>query len=240
MNRYEALGITGNRATLVTGIYNVVGPLANLVFIVFLLDRVGRRRPLMFGALGITLALVCEAAINSQNEDGTRHGYSIGGVFLFFCVTVIFSFSFGPVSWVYMSEIMPMQIRGKGNAFATGIGNWAVSTLWSQVSPIALGEIGWKFYFVFAGWSESLILILFLYIWYWATGLLTCCADLVVTIPTIYLLFKETKQKTLEEIDLLFGGRALGTLSSDLSGKGLGPAQGEAVQVEKVEKAPNV
>lgn len=61
-----------------------------------------------------------------------------------------------------------------------------------------------------------------------------------MTIPTIYLLFKETKQKTLEEIDLLFGGRALGTLSSDLSGKGLEPAQGEAVQVEKVEKAPNV
>ncbi|BCS21906.1 sugar porter family MFS transporter [Aspergillus puulaauensis] len=213
---YEALGITGNRATLVTGIYNVVGPLANLVFIVFLLDRVGRRRPLIFGAAGITLALVCEAAINSQNEDGTRHGYSVGGVFLFFCVTVIFSFSFGPVSWVYMSEIMPMQIRGKGNAFATGIGNWAVSTLWSQVSPIALGKIGWKFYFLFAGWN------------------------LVVTIPTIYLLFMETKQKTLEEIDLLFGGRALGTLSNDLSGKGLEPAQGEAEQVEKVEKAPNV
>jgi hypothetical protein len=25
-----------------------------------------------------------------------------------------------------MSEVMPMQIRGKGNAFATGIGNWLV------------------------------------------------------------------------------------------------------------------
>lgn len=163
LNRYEALGITGNRATLVTGIYNVVGPIANLIFIVFLLDRVGRRRPLMFGAAGITLALVCEAAINSQNEDGTRHGYSVGGVFLFFCVTVIFSFSFGPISWVYMSEIMPMQIRGKGNAFATGIGNWAVSTLWSQVSPIALGKIGWKFYFLFAGWSELFTLPYLLY-----------------------------------------------------------------------------
>jgi hypothetical protein len=35
--------------------------------------------------------------------------------------------SWGPISWVYMSEVMPMQIRARGNAFATGIGNWLVS-----------------------------------------------------------------------------------------------------------------
>ncbi|KAK5004482.1 hypothetical protein LTR28_008848, partial [Elasticomyces elasticus] len=111
---YNALGITGGRAVLV----------ADLIFIIFLLDRVGRRKPLLFGAVGITIALVCEAAINSQNPAGTRQALSIAGVFFIFSVSVIFSVSFGPVSWVYMSEIMPMQIRGRGNAFATGVGNW--------------------------------------------------------------------------------------------------------------------
>ena len=53
-----------------------------------------------------------------------------------------------------MAEVMPMQIRGKGNAFAVGIGNWAVGTLWNQVSPIALGKIQWRFYFVFVAWSQ--------------------------------------------------------------------------------------
>jgi hypothetical protein len=52
---------------------------------------------------------------------------------------------------------MPMQIRGKGNAFAVAIGNWAVSTLWNQVSPIALGKLQWRFYFVFVTWSQCLI-----------------------------------------------------------------------------------
>lgn len=47
-----------------------------------------------------------------------------------------------------------MQIRGKGNAFAVAIGNWAVSTLWNQVSPIALDQIHWKFYFIFVAWSK--------------------------------------------------------------------------------------
>lgn len=96
---YRALGFTGNRNTLVAGLYNCVGPIANLVFVVFLLDRVGRRRPMLFGSVAISLALICEAALNSQNADGQRIGYSIGGVFFLFAVSVIFSMSFGPCSW---------------------------------------------------------------------------------------------------------------------------------------------
>lgn len=96
---YKALGFTGNRNTLVAGLYNCVGPIANLIFIVFILDRVGRRKPLLFGTIGISLALICEAALNSQNPDGQRIGYSIGGVFFIFAVSVIFSVSYGPVGW---------------------------------------------------------------------------------------------------------------------------------------------
>ncbi|KAL2355263.1 general substrate transporter [Cryomyces antarcticus] len=189
---YDALGIKGHRNVLVAGLYNCVGPITNFFFIVFVLDRVGRRKPLLFGAVGITVALICEAILNSQNPDGTRTGLSIAGVFFIFCVSVIFSVSFGPISWVYTSEIMPMQIRGRANAFATGIGNWPVSTLFAQISPIALEKLGWRYYFVFAAFN------------------------VLVTIPTVYFVFKETKQISLEGIDLLFGERALGTLPQDL------------------------
>lgn len=91
---------------------------------------------------------------------------------------------------------MPMQIRGRGSAFATGIGNWLVSTIWSQVSPIGLGEITWNFYFVFVAFNVA------------------------VTFPTIFFMFKETKQMSLEGIDLLFGDRALGTLPQELEKEG--------------------
>ena len=33
---YNALGIEGHRAVLVAGIYNCIGPLANLIFIFFM------------------------------------------------------------------------------------------------------------------------------------------------------------------------------------------------------------
>ncbi|KAJ6043854.1 hypothetical protein N7499_006364 [Penicillium canescens] len=181
---YKSLGITGSRSTLVAGIYNCVGPLANFIFVVFILDRVGRRKPMLVATVAISLALSCEAVLNSQNPDGRRVGYSIGGVFFIFLVSVVFSMSFGPCSWVYMAEVMPMQIRGKGNAFAVGIGNWAVSTLWNQISPVALGKLQWRFYFVFVAWN------------------------LCISLPVIYFFFQETKQKSLEEIDLLFGGRS--------------------------------
>lgn len=124
---------------------------SDLFFITFLIDRVGRKRPLIFGVIGITTALICEAAVNSQIRDGSARNLNIAGVAFLFCVGIVFSVSFGPVSWTYMSEVMPYQIRGKGCAFATGIGNWLVSTFWAQVSPIALWKLGWKFYFVFVG-----------------------------------------------------------------------------------------
>jgi hypothetical protein len=37
-----------------------------------------------------------------------------------------------------------------------------------------------------------------------------------VTFPIVFFFFKETKQVSLEDIDLLFGERALGTLPDDL------------------------
>ncbi|KAJ5155774.1 hypothetical protein N7492_008577 [Penicillium capsulatum] len=178
---YDGLGITGSRNTLVAGIYNCVGPLANLVFVIFILDRVGRRTPMLLGSIAISLALICESALNSHNPDGQRTAHSIGGVVFLFIVSIAFSVSFGPCSWVYMAEVMPMQIRGKGNAFAVAMGNWAVGTLWNQVSPVALGQMQWRFYYVFVAWN------------------------LCVSLPVIYFFFPETKQKTLEEIDLLFG-----------------------------------
>jgi hypothetical protein len=40
--------------------------------------------------------------------------------------------------------------------------------------------------------------------------------NICVTIPVVFFFFKETKQVSLEDIDLLFGERALGTLPDDL------------------------
>ncbi|KAJ4357025.1 hypothetical protein N0V95_002831 [Ascochyta clinopodiicola] len=210
---YKNLGIEGDQNLLVTSIYNIVGPIFNLIFITFILDRVGRRKPLLIGTIGISIALICEAAVGSQIEGATgsrKKGLSAAGVFFLFLVSCIFSCSFGPISWVYASEIMPLSIRGRGSAFATGIGNWLVGTIWSQVSPVGLNKTKWRFYFIFVAWN------------------------LLITLPTVFLIFKETKQKSLEDIDLLFGERALGTLPDDLDDKQ------KEIELERIQNARKI
>lgn len=104
-----------------------------------------------------------------------------------------------------------MQIRARGDAFATGIDNWLISTFWSQLSPVALDKLGWKFYFLFIAF------------------------DIVVTLPVVYF-FKDTKLVLLEDIDLLFGERALGTLPDNLHKSGSSLAQPEPSAAEKVDE----
>jgi hypothetical protein len=53
----------------------------------------------------------------------------------------------------FRCEAMSMQIRARGNAFATGIGKWLVATFWTQVSLISLRSIGWRLYFVFVAFD---------------------------------------------------------------------------------------
>lgn len=44
--------------------------------------------------------------------------------------------------------------------------------------------------------------------------------DLCISFPVIFFFFRETKQKTLEEIDLLFGDRVLGTIPEGVQMQG--------------------
>lgn len=85
----------------------------------------------------------------------------------------------GIITWVYPSEIFPTAIRAQGNSLAT-FTNWALGLIIGQVSPIALSAIGFKYFYVFFVFN---ILAFFSYL----------------------LLFPETKGKTLEQMDELFG-----------------------------------
>lgn len=60
---------------------------------------------------------------------------------------VFYSFSWGPLLWVYLGEIFPNRIRDYGMAPCVAI-SWGINLLWSKVQPILLLNIGWKTWLV--------------------------------------------------------------------------------------------
>ncbi|KAL9714372.1 hypothetical protein Ac2012v2_002684 [Leucoagaricus gongylophorus] len=185
---YASLGITGSKALLVQGIYGAVGPIANFIFITLFLDRVGRKKPLLFGATVFVVLYSILAAIVATNPplpDGVQGVVNVAaqraGVAMIFMLSIFFSFSFGPVSWVLASEVFPTSTRSIGTSVAT-CSNWAFNTFIGQVSPIALQNVGWRFYILFI------------------------CLNFVDFVA-IFLFFPETKGKTLEQMNEVFGDK---------------------------------
>jgi hypothetical protein len=83
-----------------------------------------------------------------------------------------------PIPWFYPSEVTTTRIRSRGQALGAFI-NWMCVFTVVQITPIAIGSIGWKTFIIFA----------------------VFCACWV---PIVYCFFPETNQLMLEDIDHLF------------------------------------
>ncbi|KAI0042870.1 general substrate transporter [Auriscalpium vulgare] len=179
---YKSLGISSGKLLLIQGIYGAVGPITNFIFITLILDTVGRKKPLLFGAaMLVALFSVLSAIIASfpPGDGVTNFAAQRAGIAMIFLMSIVFSLSFGPVSWVLASEVFPTQTRALGTSVAT-CANWAFNVMLSEVSPIGMNKVGWKFYTLFIALNT---------------------VDFVL----IALFFPETKGKTLEEMAEVFG-----------------------------------
>jgi hypothetical protein len=59
-----------------------------------------------------------------------------------------FAFSWLSIPWIYPSEITPLSVRHIGAAVGTSA-EWLSAFLIAEVTPVALQNIGWKFFLVF-------------------------------------------------------------------------------------------
>ncbi|MET4538999.1 major inositol transporter-like SP family MFS transporter [Arthrobacter bambusae] len=138
----------GREAALTANIANgVISVLATFVGI-WLLGRVGRRRMLITGQIGTTSALVLIGIFSLVLPEGTLRGFVI------LALTVTFlAFQQGaisPVTWLMLSEIFPLKIRGLGMG-ASAFVLWIVNFLVGFGFPQLLAAIGLSnTFFVFA------------------------------------------------------------------------------------------
>ncbi len=103
----------------------------NLLFTMIamsVIDKIGRKKLLLTGAVGTTFCLAGVAAIFATNQ---RHDLLI---WLLVAYIAFFAFSQGAVIWVYISEVFPNRVRAKGQSLGS-FTHWIMNALISGVFP---------------------------------------------------------------------------------------------------------
>ncbi|GEO66400.1 sugar porter family MFS transporter [Levilactobacillus spicheri] len=145
------------------------------VVAMFLMDKVDRKKMLIFGASGMVLSLLVMYAI-LKFDNGSQAAAMVSAIAL----TVYIAFyacTWAPVTWVLIGEVFPLNIRGLGTSLCSAT-NWLADMVVSLTFPMMLSSWGLDNAFLFYA---------------------VICAVSVVVVHTKFL---ETRGKSLEEIEL--------------------------------------
>ena len=133
--------------------------LTNLIFTMVamsVIDKVGRKKLLLTGAVGTGVCLAGVAAIFATG----RHGdYLVG---LLMAYIAFFAFSQGAVIWVYLSEVFPNQVRAKGQGLGS-FTHWIMNAVISAVFPVMAASSGAIPFVLFA----CMMAVQFVVVWLW-------------------------------------------------------------------------
>lgn len=189
---FESLGVTGTSTRLFsTGFYGIAKTLGMCLFTFWVVESVGRRKGLLWGAaLGclpmwyiggysavadpVTAAADALAAGTSVSRDGW-------GYFAIVCVyinAIIICATWQGITWTYASEIFPVDVRMLCVSLTTAT-TWLGSFAIARSTPYMISDLGYGAFFFF-GAILSLMGV-------WA-----------------FFFVPETKGVTLEQMDALF------------------------------------
>ncbi|CAI2164591.1 11309_t:CDS:10 [Funneliformis geosporum] len=185
---FHNAGITSNSSSLLaTGINGLVNMLSTIPAILWI-DRWGRRPTLISGGtfMGISMLIVgCILAINGTKYYDTeldknfvqlKNTSSSYAIIVFIYIFVAsFAYSWGPTGWIYPAEIYPLRIRGKAMSVTTA-SNWLFNFVIGQIVPYLLDST----YIIFGVFG-------------------------IIMAVSVLIFYPETKGKSLEEMDGLFG-----------------------------------
>ena len=176
-NIFRNMGASTNSSLLQTILVGSVNLIFTVVAIVTV-DKFGRKPLMIIGALGMAVSMI------SLGLAFYTHNEGVMALIFMLSYTAFFAMSWGPVTWVLLSEIFPNSVRGAMSiaVSAQWIANWLVSLTF----PI-MNDNHWLTSLFNHGFS------------YWIYGVMGILAALFV-----WKLVPETKGKTLEEIEKIW------------------------------------
>ncbi|CAH2602166.1 putative metabolite transport protein YwtG [Rhodovastum atsumiense] len=145
---FRNLGFRPSDAILTTSFLQALAILSTIVA-ARIVDRAGRRPLLMAGAVAMAISLAAIGTVMSTPLAQTLAGHvaAVAAVALF---KMAFSFSWGPLVWVTMPEVLPHRARGTGMGVAT-LTNWMANLVVSFSFPILLASGAMAVFGVFVG-----------------------------------------------------------------------------------------
>lgn len=146
-----------------------------------MVDRLGRRTLFLISTAGMLVSYICWTALNSvfARDSNQTAGYAVlAFIFIYY---FFYDIAWTPLLWAYPAEIFPYTLRARGLTITLSSAYLGL-ILGQIVNPIAMTDIGWKYYTVF------------------------CCL-LAILLVIVYLCYPETRGHSLEEIAEIFDGK---------------------------------
>ena len=177
---FQSAGMSSaSTAILATAGIGVVNVLMTVVAM-RLMDSVGRRPLLLCGLAGMVAMLVVLAAGFAVGAKGAVAVLTVGAVALY---VGFFAVGLGPVFWLLIAEIFPLDVRGRGMSVAT-VANWGSNFVVTLLFPGVVARLG-------SAAAFGIFAVLSLAAWIYT-----------------YAAVPETSGRSLEEIEAQFRGDA--------------------------------
>ncbi|KAJ5550620.1 hypothetical protein N7535_001435 [Penicillium sp. DV-2018c] len=183
---FKNLGVTGNATNLfATGVYGIVKMVGCGVFLIFVADSLGRRRSLLWTSIAQGLAMLyiglyVRIAPPVPGAPVIPAGYvALVCIFLF---AAFFQFGWGPVCWIYVSEIPTARLRSLNVSFGAAT-QWLFNFVVARAVPNMLATVGPNGY---------------------GTYIIFACFCFTMSV-FVWFFIPETKGLSLEKMDELFG-----------------------------------
>lgn len=154
---FETLGIQGTSTKLfATGFYGIAKTLGMIVFSLYLVEKVGRRNGLIYGAFIGSLPMwyiggyVMKADPTAAAADGvvSQNGWGYLAMVCVYLYGFIYCATWQGITWVYCSEIFPLDIRMLCVAITTA-DQWLWSFIISRTTPYMITSLGYGTYMFF-------------------------------------------------------------------------------------------
>ena len=168
---FESMGVARDASMLQTIVMGLVNVIFTVVAILTV-DKWGRKPLLITGSIGMAIGMIAMSILSYMNI------FSVLTLVFIIIFTASFMMSWGPICWVYISELFPNKIRGQAVAVAVAF-QWFANFVISSTYP---GMMQFSSAFTY-GFYGAMAILSAIFVW---------------------KMVPETKGKSLEEIEKIW------------------------------------